>query len=129
MAQSSVHPAGPSTPCHGGPSGCVASREALAHGVEPAELVVRNDIDQLNDLSAWLNDQAPPQLSVIVLCLNEAARLPLLLADLQQSQFLLEILVSDGGSDDASPQIAELAEGASSPSSPWPGTSAGDRVG
>ena len=52
-----------------------------------------------------------PQLSVIVLCLNEAARLPLLLADLQQSQFPLEILVSDGGSDDASPQIAELAGG------------------
>ena len=52
-----------------------------------------------------------PQMSVIVLCLNEAARLPLLLADLQQSRFPLEILISDGGSSDASPQIAELAGG------------------
>ena len=52
-----------------------------------------------------------PPLSVIVLCLNEAARLPLLLADLQQSSFPLEILISDGGSIDASPQIAALAGG------------------
>ena len=58
---------------------------------------------------------------MIVLCLNEAARLPLLLADLQQSQFPLEILVSDGGSDDASPQIAELAGGRVIPSNPLAG--------
>ena len=50
-----------------------------------------------------------PQRSLIVLCLNEATRLPLLLADLQRSRRQLEILISDGGSSDGSPQVAELS--------------------
>ena len=50
-----------------------------------------------------------PQLSVIVLCLNEAERLPLLLADLRRSSITTQILLADGGSEDASPQIAALA--------------------
>ena len=49
-----------------------------------------------------------PQLSVIVLCLNEAERLPLLLADLRRSSITTQILLADGGSEDASPQIAAL---------------------
>ena len=49
-----------------------------------------------------------PQLSVVIPCLNEAARLPLLLADLQRSATVPEILLADGGSSDATPEIADL---------------------
>ena len=52
-----------------------------------------------------------PQLSVMIPCLNESARLPLLLADLRRSELSLEILLADGGSSDATAQIAGL-EGA-----------------
>ena len=47
-------------------------------------------------------------LSVVIPCLNEAARLPLLLADLQRGGSELEILLADGGSSDATPEIAGL---------------------
>ena len=50
---------------------------------------------------------SPPELSVVIPCLNEAARLPLLLADLHRSELRLEILLADGGSSDATPQIAD----------------------
>ena len=43
-----------------------------------------------------------PTLSVIVPCLNEAQRLPLLLADLQRWDGPLECIVVDGGSHDRS---------------------------
>ena len=49
---------------------------------------------------------SPPELSVVIPCLNEATRLPLLLADLHRSELRLEILLADGGSSDATPQIA-----------------------
>ena len=49
-----------------------------------------------------------PALSVMIPCLNEAARLPLLLADLRRSELSLEILLADGGSSDATAQIAGL---------------------
>ena len=49
---------------------------------------------------------SPPELSVVIPCLNEATRLPLLLADLHRSELRLEILMADGGSSDATPQIA-----------------------
>lgn len=49
-----------------------------------------------------------PNLSVIIPCLNEAARLPLLLADLLRSELSMEILLADGGSSDATTQIAGL---------------------
>lgn len=52
-------PGAPRWPFHSMPWGtdrvCHVTRErARLHGVEPAELVARNDIDQLNDLTAWL---------------------------------------------------------------------------
>ena len=46
------------------------------------------------------------QLSVVIPCLNEASRLPLLLADLQRCAPGAEILLADGGSSDATPQVA-----------------------
>ena len=49
---------------------------------------------------------SPPELSVVIPCLNEAARLPLLLADLHRGELELEILLADGGSSDATPQVA-----------------------
>ena len=49
------------------------------------------------------------QLSVVIPCLNEAARLPLLLADLQRITPNAEILLADGGSSDATQRIATLA--------------------
>ena len=51
----------------------------------------------------------PAALSVVIPCLNEAERLPLLLADLQCGGSELEILLADGGSSDATPKIAGLA--------------------
>lgn len=52
--------------------------------------------------------QAPvPALSVLIPALNEAVALPLLLADLSAQQGLsIEVLVADGGSADATPQLA-----------------------
>lgn len=50
------------------------------------------------------------ELSVIIPTLNEAAALPLLLADLRQQQgCALEIIVADGGSSDATVALAERA--------------------
>jgi glycosyltransferase involved in cell wall biosynthesis len=50
-------------------------------------------------------------LSVVIPVLNEAGRLPLLLADLAQAppDLVREVLVVDGGSDDGSPRLARLA--------------------
>ena len=48
-------------------------------------------------------------LSVVIPCLNEAERLPLLLADLQRWPLSLEITLVDGGSNDHSPRISALA--------------------
>jgi len=50
-----------------------------------------------------------PTLSVIVPCLNEAQRLPLLLADLQRWDGPRECIVVDGGSHDRSSEIARLS--------------------
>ena len=50
----------------------------------------------------------PAELSVVIPCLNEATRLPLLLADLQHGGLRLEILLADGGSSDATVRIAHL---------------------
>ena len=50
----------------------------------------------------------PAELSVVIPCLNESARLPLLLADLQHGGLRLEILLADGGSSDATARIARL---------------------
>lgn len=48
-----------------------------------------------------------PQLTVVVPTLNEAVALPLLLEDLAaQTGVVLEVLVSDGGSTDGTPQLA-----------------------
>ena len=52
-----------------------------------------------------------PTLSVVIPCLNEAERLPLLLADLQRWPLPIEITVVDGGSNDHSPRISALAGG------------------
>jgi rSAM/selenodomain-associated transferase 2 len=46
---------------------------------------------------------------VVIPCLNEAARLPLLLADLQRWPGPLEVMVVDGGSSDDSKAVAQLA--------------------
>ena len=53
-------------------------------------------------------NRAIPSLSVVIPCLNERERLPLLLADLQQGSSDLELVVVDGGSSDGSPAIARL---------------------
>ena len=50
-----------------------------------------------------------PKLSVVIPCLNEAARLPLLLADLQRWPLPIAITVVDGGSSDASHEAVEEA--------------------
>ena len=50
-------------------------------------------------------------LGVVIPCLNEAERLPLLLADLQRWQLSIEITVVDGGSKDQSHRISSLAGG------------------
>ena len=49
-------------------------------------------------------------LAVVVPCFNEAARLPLLLADLAAAPagLLAELVVVDGGSRDSTPQLARL---------------------
>lgn len=46
---------------------------------------------------------------MVIPCLDEAARLPLLLADLQRWSDSLEIMVVDGGSVDSSHDVARLA--------------------
>lgn len=52
--------------------------------------------------------QSSPELSVIVPILNEAAMLPQLFVTLQQQQGVdFELLLVDGGSDDASPALAQ----------------------
>ena len=48
-------------------------------------------------------------LSVVIPTLEEASRLPLLLADLQQWPGALEVIVSDGGSRDQTRVVAQLA--------------------
>ena len=53
----------------------------------------------------------PLMLSVVIPCLNEAERLPLLLADLQRWPLPIEITVVDGGSNDHSHRISALAGG------------------
>ena len=50
-------------------------------------------------------------LGVVIPCLNEAERLPLLLADLQRWPHSIEITVVDGGSNDHSHRISSLAGG------------------
>jgi len=53
------------------------------------------------------NGAAPPELSVIIPTLNEAASLPGLLGDLAAQQGIaFDVLISDGGSSDGTPQIA-----------------------
>ena len=47
-------------------------------------------------------------LSVVIPTLEEACRLPLLLADLQQWQGELEVVICDGGSRDLTRQVAQL---------------------
>ncbi len=65
---------------------------------------------------------APP-LSVVIPVRNEAARLPLLLADLAAApaSLLREIWVVDGGSDDGSARLARLAGVRTLPSAPGRG--------
>jgi len=54
-----------------------------------------------------LPQDRPPQLSIIIPTLNEAAHLPALLADLQRQQGLTpELIVGDGGSTDATAHLA-----------------------
>ena len=48
-------------------------------------------------------------LSVVIPTLEEASRLPLLLADLQRWAGELEVIVSDGGSRDHTRAVAQLA--------------------
>ena len=50
-------------------------------------------------------------LAVVIPCLNEAARLPLLLADLASAPdgLIAEVTVVDGGSSDGTPQLVRLA--------------------
>ncbi len=52
-----------------------------------------------------------PTLSVVIPCLNEAERLPLLLADLQRWPLSIAITVVDGGSTDHCQRISALAGG------------------
>ena len=59
-------------------------------------------------------------LSVVIPALNEAGSLPLLLGDLQSWPGSLQILICDGGSDDATAVAARLA-GATVLSCPKPG--------
>lgn len=55
------------------------------------------------------DERCPLDLSVVIPCLNEAAHLPLLLADLQRWPTSLDITVVDGGSSDQSQLITALA--------------------
>ena len=67
-------------------------------------------------------------LSVVIPTLEEAWRLPLLLADLQRWPGELEVVVCDGGSRDLTQRVAQLA-GATVVSSPTPGRGSQLRVG
>jgi len=49
------------------------------------------------------------RLSVVIPTLEEASRLPLLLADLQRWPGELEVVICDGGSRDPTPRVAQLA--------------------
>ena len=51
----------------------------------------------------------PPSLSVIIPTLNEASRLPLLLADLKRWSSNLDVIVVDGGSTDCTASVAQLS--------------------
>lgn len=56
-----------------------------------------------------LTPPGPPPLSVVIVALDEAARLPALLADLASGWGLVrEVLVVDGGSQDATRAVARL---------------------
>ena len=72
----------------------------------------RGGVSRLDRRTALISDpvradRSGPALSVIVPTLNEAATLPSLLADLQGQRGLrLEIIISDGGSTDATRHIA-----------------------
>ena len=58
-----------------------------------------------------MNSVAPQLLSIIIPTLNEAETLPLLLEDLKKQQNLpFEIIIGDGGSTDATRQIAEQSD-------------------
>ncbi|QVV68950.1 TIGR04283 family arsenosugar biosynthesis glycosyltransferase [Synechococcus sp. LA31] len=77
------------------------------------------------------------ELAVVIPALDEAGRLPLLLADLAQapSDLIAELVVADGGSSDGTPQLArlggaevvhslagrgiQLARGISATTAPW----------
>ncbi|NQW38202.1 MAG: glycosyltransferase, partial [Cyanobacteria bacterium] len=53
---------------------------------------------------------SPAGISVVIAARNEAARLPLLLADLATApQLVAEVLVVDGASGDGTPRLAALA--------------------
>ena len=53
---------------------------------------------------------SPAGISVVIAARNEAARLPLLLADLATApQLVTEVLVVDGASGDGTPRLAALA--------------------
>ena len=67
-------------------------------------------------------------LSIVIPTLEEAWRLPLLLADLQRWPGELEVVVCDGGSRDLTQRVAQLA-GATVVSSPTPGRGSQLRVG
>lgn len=56
------------------------------------------------------SEEGHPELSVIIPTLNEALALPLLLSDLAaQQEVACEVLVSDGGSTDGTPELAAAA--------------------
>jgi hypothetical protein len=73
---------------------------ARAAGLSLVELPVLREVDRAEDL-----DGAVPLLSVLVPVLDEAERLPRLLADLPPASDL-EVVVADGGSRDGSAEIA-----------------------
>ena len=49
------------------------------------------------------------KLSIIIPTINEASRLPLLLADLNLWPEIIDIIIVDGGSSDLTTNVAELA--------------------
>jgi rSAM/selenodomain-associated transferase 2/rSAM/selenodomain-associated transferase 1 len=84
---------------------------AAAMGLRVRLLPTLRDVDEPRDLAVWERvcaalspDGEPPELSVIVPTLNEAARIGSLVDALRVPG--AEVIVADGGSDDATREIA-----------------------
>lgn len=83
---------------------------AGARGLRCSLLPELADVDRPGDLAAW-RKMARPRLTIVIPVLNEAGNLPAVLAALRLEKCpgLVEVVVVDGGSEDASVELAEAA--------------------